>query len=652
MPETGLVELGVKARAQLEAGRWVQAATLFRKLEKSTSLSPRENVYYGVALTNLNEVDKALNRFTDTALASSNRRRFVRRRAVVPQLQSRNYANAEAVLQRLLEIAPDNVANLGSLATVFLREERDTEALGCLKKAYTLNPDSTALRGRLLQTYIRMEDVTGACEFALAEKHRWHEDLRFAQSSAVVLLDADRTDEALGAADAIIAAEAGDASATAVAARVYLQATQPKRALEVCRTALHAKTGTAEIRYIMALACNRMAHDSSIAMHHLRAGLACDANHVQSARMLGRLLIEAGDFKSAIPVLQDALRMEPDRMAIRIDLARTFHVLGRRGDAADAFSAALRDTDKPESWTPMAVSALIAAGRTDEAEAEFAVYRKRKAKGLPKTLACGLQELADQEDGTDTASERLDWAWTIAGHPPGKQAAADRAAWRRAALWGHGADALISDWAQCRPHRHRELADLIDIGDRTRRLIQRAMSRGKGAIIATAHMGPLASAPFALQKLGVPYRWLAPVPHISPVNRMGALISTHELPSLDITFQFFQALARGFAVAVAVDGATDPSAPTMTFEGRKIPYSDFAARAAYRHQVTSFFAMPRWRDRRIEWILKPMPAPQRNEPLEPFLSRWADAYRAHLKNGFALPPENLRMRGGLWRSMR
>lgn len=649
MTETGVVEMGIQARAQLEAGRWVQAATLFRRMEKATRLSPNENVYYGVALTNLNEIDKALNRFTDSALASSNRRNFVRRRAVVPQLQSKNYSNAEAVLQRLLEIAPDHVANLGSLATIFLREERDTDALACLKKAYALNPDSAALRSRLLQTYVRMDDGPGACKFALKEKHRWPDDPRFAQSSALALLNAQRPQDALDAAETILSQTDNDALAIAAAARIYLEAKEPQKALTICRTALRETIESADIRFIMAQACHQRGSDPSMAVYHLRACQSLDHDHAQSAAMLGELLMLSGDFGSAIIAFENAIRVEPKRIGNRVNLGRALHQLRRYDDAADVFSAALKLASDCESWTPLAVSTLIAAGRRDEAETVFAAYRKEKGKKLSKTLASGLAALADEIKDTDVVKEDLDWAWNIARNVPGGHPASDRAVWQRSALWGHGADALISDWMDCRPEKHQQLLDLIDVDEKTRNRLHGSLSGGKGTIIATAHIGATLPVPYALHKLGVPYKWLAPVPQISPADTGGTLISTSELPDMDVAIEFFQALARGSAVCIAVDGTLDPSAPTITFEGREIPYSDFAARAAYRHRVASFFAMPVWRGRRIDLVLKQLPQPDSDEAIDAFKARWSDAFFAHLKNGFGLRPENLCMRGGLWR---
>lgn len=648
MSGTGINELGIQARAQLEAGRWVQAATLFQRMEKSTRLSPNENVYYGVALTNIDEVDAALNRFTDTALASSNRRNFVRRRAVVPQLQSKNYSNAEAVLQRLLEIAPNNVANLGSLATIFLRDERDSDALACLEKAYTLNPDSAALRGRLLQIYLRLSDHNKACAFALAEKHRWREDSRFALSCALTLMNAQRPHDALDAADVILASNEDDDAPIAVAARVYFESGKLQEAMKICRTALHAKNDNADIRYIMARAYRGMGRDPSIATHHLKAGLSLDQNHLQSARMLGRLLMESGDFDPAVKAFENALRLDRKCMGSRIEMGRALHFLGRYDDASNVYGPALKRTRRTERWIPIAVSTLIAAGRLDEAEGAFRTYQDRKCKKLPKNLASGLQALHERKDRAAIEYKHLDWAWNIARKLPNGPSRDDRASWQRSALWGHRADSLISDWAECRPLKTAELTDLVDIQDDTRMLLKSKTSDGKGVIIATAHLGPHLSAPLALRKLGTRYNWLAPIPNISPVAADGSLISTSELSEIEVTFEFFHALAKGSAVALAVDGALDPSAPTILFEGRKIPHSDFAARAAYKCRVASFFAVPVWRDNRIEFTLRPMPHPIGDETLHSFISRWTDAYCAHLRNGLSLPPENLGLHGGIW----
>ncbi len=646
------VDLRTEARAHVDAGQWSRAAELFRKMERASGLSPNENAYLGVALTNLNEIDDAIIRFDDQALATSTIRRFVRRRAVVPQIQSRNFPNAEAVLRRLLEVAPDNIANLASLATVLLREGNEEEALECLHRAYQLDPASVKLRSRIIRTCLRIGDVSGACRFALKEKDKWSEDGRFAHLSALALMRSGKPDIALGAAEAIHRDAGSDPEAMATAAEVFLATAQPHRTLEVGRTVLHRKNETARIRYLMARASLKRGDDPSIAMHHLRRCRSLEPDHLAATELLATLSMQSGNFKSAVTLLECALRIDPQRVDSRLNLAEALRFLRRHDYAAEVLSEAMALDGEARTWKRQAVSALIRAGQHDEAATAFEQYRRQRETKLPDCLPAGLNMLYDQTGRADIDPAALDWAWKVTQNLPAQKRYHDRFAWERMARWGHLADRLMMDWLECRPDGEQELSDVFGDLSEAGNKLYKAMDDGRGAIIATAHLGPLHAGPPALRRLGLPYKWFGSTPSVSPLAGDGSLIALGELSDTDVAVAFHVALSKGHAVVTAVDGAPDPAAPTLRFEGQDIPFSLLPARAAFRSGVASFFAMPYWKRGSIEFLVKPMPEPQRNEEQHSFEVRWTDAYVAHLKNGFALGPENLRLKGGLWRDLR
>ncbi len=646
------IDLRTEARAHFDAGHWSEAATLFRKAERSSELTPNENVYFGVALTNLNELDDALIRFDDEALASLSMRTVVRRRAVVPQIQNKNYPGAEAVLKRLLEVAPDNVTNLGSLATVLLSEDKNDEAIEALTRAYALDPQSAKLRNRVIRTCLRTGDVNAACRFALREKDKWHEDHRFAHLSALALARAGKPDLALGAAEAIYLDRDCDVEAMTTAAEVFLATAQPNRALEIGRKAVHRKLETARIRYLMARASLKRGDDASIAMHHLRKCRTLEPDHLPATELLADLLMQDGDFRSAADHLENVLRLDPKRVTARFKLGEAMRFQRRNTEAAQIQAEALAQEPEAHDWKRRAIAALLRAGRTDEAQAAFDAFREAKSKTLPACLPAGLNVLYDQTGKADIPASTLDWAWKISQDLPGDRQYLDRTAWERLAKWGHLADRLITDWLECRPEADGELTDLFRGLDDVAERLDMAMEDGRGIIIVTAHLGPMHAGPLALRSLDIPHKWLGSMPHISPLARDESLISLSERTDTDVAVAFNYALASGFAVIMAADGSPDPSAPAMRFEGQDIPYSRLAARAAFRSRTEAFFAMPFWKNGYIEFLFKPLPGPQDGETREAFEARWTDAYVSHLKNGLALGPENLRLRGGMWKSVR
>ncbi len=450
----------------------------------------------------------------------------------------------------------------------------------------------------------------------IAEKLIGADDLtcELAQVAAAALLRVDRVSEALLLCDRIPFADASP--------RLHLTAAQAL------------------------LACD--AH-ADIVIERLRAAEAKAPNDLPVLRLLGEVLLKAGRMAEAETVLGRAVLLDPASAQLRILYARALKFTRRPSEAADHLLELVQKHPGRHTWTRETASALVLAGRSDEARSLFSAMRSDKRASLANPFNESLLGLFRLTDRANLPQARLDRAWEIALRLGATDL--ERHVWERRVRWGNLADLLILDWLECNPERVDEVVVLLSGLDRVRTEILDAQSQGKGVILAAAHLGPLYTGPLALNVMGVSHRWLASAPSISEAANASTLISTSDQSESQVTRSVLDALQSGHAVTIALDGASNPAAPRTTFEGAKVTYSSFGASLAYRYGVPCLFTAPYWSQARIEFTVTALPMPESDEAQEAFANRWREAYLACVRDHFQRGPENLRLSGGIWRGL-
>jgi len=363
---------------------------------------------------------------------------------------------------------------------------------------------------------------------------------------------------------------------------------------------------------------------------------------------LGELLLVKGDAKAALPHLQRAVQLAPTMPSLRVLLARAYRALRRFDDAEIQFSKVANLAPGSDRWDRAAIAALSQVGKAEAADAMFRRTVARREQALPDNFAAGLEALWDRLDEARIPQLRLDWAWSL--RDPAVYA--DRTEWERRARWGNLADQLILDWLECRTARAEEaMGQLANVGAILDTL-EALHAKGKGLIIASAHIGALYAGPLLLELAGFRTKWLASAPSVISAAYRPTLISTSDQLESQVARQAMATLSDGDAIALAVDGAMSLSAPRVTFEGQEITYSAFAARMAHRFGAPSVFAAPQWEDGRIGFFCESLPSAEPGEPVDAFLGRWRTAWLAALRRSLRCAPENLRLGGGIWRNIR
>jgi tetratricopeptide (TPR) repeat protein len=647
-----LAEKRALAKESFKNADWQKACQLFSQVAAATNLSIGEKVMLGLSLVNTDDMNKAEQFLNRQNLENPVHQNLVRRLALTPALKAQDYDKAEALLKVLLSVAPDDGKTLSTMANVLVRSGKRSRAMPFLEKAMALEPDNTTVRNQLLLALIQGDENEKAAALALSNPDCWQSDQRFAQLSVQALTRAGQHDKALAPAEAIIGHDTINQSAAQMAAQLFIDAGKPALAQKACEHAFEKGCEGARIRFLVARAIVEQEGDRDTAIGHLEKAIDQNRDDLLSSLLIGELLMKAGRNRAAIPHFKNAVRISPDSTHARGGLGRALKFARRFEEAADVLKDVANSAPTSDSWKRLAVSALLQAGRKDEARKMFAGHQAQKRSGLPNSFLHGLDFLNSKLDQANIPQERLDWAFDIVRARLQDGEELNRAVWEEKVRWGYLADKLVTDWLEGNASLNRDITDLFgEMGD-AKELFEDIMQDGKGVVVASAHIGPMYAGPLALQKIGIKHKWLASTPSVSAMAYDDTLISTSDQSELEVVATAYKALEQGKALIIAVDGALNPAAPTVEFEGKTVTYSEFAARSAFRSEVASVFASPVWNGNKIGFFLERLPEPEEEEDVEDYVVRWNAHFFDVLTEYFVSGPQNLRMSGGIWRNIR
>lgn len=573
--------------------------------------------------------------------------RDARRLLVSPFVRVGRLEPAIAALECLVAAYPARTDDRRLLASLLGRTEQWERAIAQADAAAAIAPDSAALQAARIQLRVQAGRIAEAAAVARqtaavsrvdpGEAHWWM--LAYSRNGDAA--------EAAGVALALDGAGLPNARVATVAVRALLDDDRVEAAIQLGNAALDAGHDAPALRASLGLAHLRRATEDDRKQHalaHFEAGLKAAPADVRLLTLHGETLLRAGRYKEAEAPLRQAVELAPELEQTRALYARALRYTLRYEEAADQLLRLVEKSPDKRLWQRAAIGALSQAGRKQEAEALFERYVAQRGQALPATFQQALEQLEQKLDSAPIPQARLDWAWSLRG-----DATADRKQWERRARWGHLVDHLLFDWLECREDSVEEAMQMLGELDTGERFFAPLLAAGRGVVVATAHVGPMYAGLMALELLGIPSRWLATAPSIAQSSYAAALISTADQTEAQVAKACMRALASGNVLCLAVDGAANPAAPRVDFEGQSVTYSSFAAHLAHRQGVPSVFYTPRWEDGRVAYTLEMLPAVEPGEDADAYARRWQEAYFKHLRAHVAGPPENLRLSGGIWR---
>jgi len=584
-------------------------------------------------------------------LAASGMQAQLRRLVISPLVRDGALAAAVAVLLVALAAWPDSIDDRRLLASVLGRLKRWPDAILHADLAASAAPADHGVQAARMQLRLQAGMLDDAADIARATAALVCDGNDSAHIWLIALARGGATALAAQLAAGLDPARYANERVAASALHALLDDHRIQATIDAGERALQLRLDGPALRCQLGQAylARGSEQDRTVsALTQFALGRALAPDDLRLASLHGETLLGAGRYADAIAPLQRACELAPALAHPRATLARALRFCGRYEEAADTLLAMGKLNPDALRWQRGAIAALSQCGRAEEAIVMHTAYIARRAAALPANFDEALATLEHTLDRAPIPQARLDWAWSLRR----EDTDIDRAAWERAARWGHQIDHLFLEWLECREERAEEaMAMLGDLGD-AERFFAPLMANRKGVVVATAHVGPMYAGLMALELLGIPSRWLSSTPGVSQVSYAAALISTADQTQAQVAKESLRALQAGFAVCIAVDGAPNPSAPRIDFEGQTITFSSFAARAAHRLKLPSVFYAPSWVDSKVIQSLTMLPDVRDGEDVEAYVVRWQDAYLSLLREHIGGAPENLRLSGGLWRHVR
>lgn len=473
----------------------------------------------------------------------------------------------------------------------------------------------------------------------------WPRDDRLTTLSAQALDRAGEADAALGLLD-----ERGRATIAAhveIHLRLLNNAGRHDEAVLLAKRAAKQGEETLIMKIERAKALQRLNRRKE-AVAALGQIIETDSTNTWALLRRGELHLSMGNTRASQEDLAAALAEAPHLNKTRVALARSHKAAGEFGTAADLLLKAHQIEPGNNGIRKLAAAALNQVGRQAEANDLYYTLIKQREEALPGDFVTGIRNPDVANDAQPIPSACLDWAWGMRDRDRWQ----DREEWERRARWGAQADKLLYDWLECRSDRIEEILPLLEDLDGVDAQVSPLVERGRGMIVASAHIGLMFAGPLVLELLGFDNKWLASVPSVPAVGFASKLISTADQTEGQVVRKSVRALAQGNVLTVAVDGTMSMSAPRVDFAGQSITYSSFAARLSYKQKAPAIFAVPVWEDDRIGIRIKPLPDPLHATEIGQFLEDWRVAYLSHVEEILRDAPENLRFSGGLWRDVR
>ncbi|WP_448951193.1 tetratricopeptide repeat protein [Labrys neptuniae] len=596
-------------------------------------------------------VEDALALLTPALAAVPRNRNQVRRLVVAPAMRAGELDAAGLFLQRLVEANPASGDDLFTLGSVLMRSGKREAGQAHVERAGELDPDNLAIAAVRLQALVQAADFNAASTFARRYAERSPGHPRLAQLCLIALTRAGDLDAALAIVEPLKDQTELPADPALEVAQALQGARRHSEALMIGRKALEQGGDSPRLHLVVANAMLSLGEDDDEILRHLRQARERAAKDVLLLRTLGEALLRLRQNDEAVDVLSQASTLAPDLRNLKMLLARALRLARRYDEAA----ALLRKLAKEDPHSPAlqryAISTLLQAGLKEEAEGHYADLVGKKRAYLKGSFADALARLDENLANAPIPTGRLDFAWALVNRLAGK-APMERKAWDDRARWGCLADLLLLDWLECAPERTDEVTTLLDGIDEAVAGIRGGLDQGKGALLISPHMGPMYAGPLALHLAGIPMKWLASAPKIAAFPHASSLISTSEQSELEVTREVMTSLRQGHAVIIAIDGAMSPSAPRVSWEGRQVTYSQFAAGLGYRLGVPSFVTIPYWHRQRVQFHVEAMPGKQDGQEFPAFAQAYQAAFFGEVERQMLRGPENLRLSGGIWRSIR
>ncbi len=310
--------------------------------------------------------------------------------AIVRGRQKR-YAEAEALLRRVLQIDPQSLVAHRNLASALIAQNRPDAAIPEYKEVVRIFPDDTASKIELARLYLgggKFAEAASTLETIPAQRL----PIEAIPVKAASLLGVGKKQEAC----ALIPKVKRSPALASELAAVFLEGNAPEFALSTVDMVLAGSPhAPASLYYLKGRALQAMGNGSG-AWSALHEALARDPDSVNTLLAMAAILASQGKHAESLTFVQRAYALKPESVEVLRPLVVESTEAGERKIALRAAHALTeRSPDNLEDLY-LAAAAMLEGREFDEAGSLFQKYVTQKPSDSKGLLGLGIAENAQQ----------------------------------------------------------------------------------------------------------------------------------------------------------------------------------------------------------------------------------------------------------------
>ena len=562
-------------------------------------------------------------------------------------LSSSDLSTAKKVIDIILSVNKAEGLYFRDSSSLYLKLGKSDKALEQIKKAVILLPNDTKTLEHALQVSLVAKDLTYAVCISRQLKPSWPESIRVTTMAMNAFYRSALNSEACQAAEVLISLEPNNLNNVSAAASIL---TSCNRASLAKKSLLHAGANNCNLARPLYELTRALFEIDSKDPNVISIAEKCKLVTEDTSRIdfiLAKSYAEQGHIKVGIDILTGSKKPTINMLH---ELAKLYIRSGDYTLGVKIYKTLVEKQTENAAIHKEYVSALILSGNNEYAKEVYNKELKIRSEKLPNSFNIGIDKIYQSRDFSRIPQYRKDWVYECL-----LQSNIDivsKHEWELELDRVNAIDHYILDWLECNPSDIEETYAFFENFQTELCSINKCLEKGKGAFIATAHVGLLFAGPVALELAGIKGAWLASVPDLSDDRHNGSLISTTTLDETKVVRNILKSLSHNMVVAIACDGDKGTDKSTCTLFGQKVDISNFIPKLSYKRKIASFFPLISWENRKIQIELIELPFPNTEESMDKFVERWLVSFTNNLRNAFYRHPTSLRGTGGFWTKLK
>lgn len=282
---------------------------------------------------------------------------------------------------------------LHALGVLSDREGKESQAIDFYRRALRVQPDYEASAKGIVAINVRQGQSDRALQFMQPLAQQWERNLLLQAYYADLLVQLNRTDDAIKVARAALKRDERFVPAMLSLVRANIKAGKLELADSILEQALGVDEKNPQLHYFKG---KRLAEENKLAeaIVEFRRAVELDPDFAEARMELGLRLLAGANYDEALQQLQAVDKLTPRLVEVQLALGDAYRSKRQWQDAKAAFDKALRmRSDLPQAHFNLALlymtagaefpgpDALTSLGKAKE---EFAAYRTQMGSKLPR----------------------------------------------------------------------------------------------------------------------------------------------------------------------------------------------------------------------------------------------------------------------------